>query len=73
MGEAEVKKLVEDVVAKFSEQGNETKQSAKEEASMAKKMMGAVMKEVKSQVEGRFDGKKLKDIVDGVLGGGKGK
>lgn len=73
MGEAEVKKLVEDVVAKFTEQGNETKQGAKEEASMAKKMMGAVMKEVKSQVEGRFEGKKLKDIVDGVLGGGKGK
>ncbi|CAO1623825.1 unnamed protein product [Jaminaea pallidilutea] len=73
MGEAEVKKLVEDVVAKFTEQGNETKQGAKEDASMAKKMMGAVMKEVKSQVEGRFEGKKLKDIVDGVLGGGKGK
>lgn len=48
--------------------------AAKGQGVETKKLLGAVMKEVRGRVEGRTDPKGLKDVVDEVIrGGGGGK
>lgn len=62
LGEQELRTVVEQAVGAAKGQGVE-----------AKKLLGVVMKEVKGRVGGKADGKRLKEVIEGVVGKGDGK
>ena len=62
LGEQELRTIVEQAVGVAKGQGVE-----------AKKLLGVVMKEVKGRVGGKADGKRLKEVIEGVVGKGDGK